>query len=527
MSKKLIQTKLSFSSSQPEPVNDEVTKPFLKRKLSDSAVEEDMSEPGKSRLILSYADAVDGSSAQSNKYVKFHENIESSSGSIQENAGASSNLQRSTSWTLIDSLPDEAFPHDSSDYTDDTHNYNRIEKDKPNTSHDSDPCWKGVPLSELKKAPECFKSRYKKLSPGPGHIVFFDVLNKGWENEDLKPFRRQQNDTWNNDYVYMPNHERNQMLENGEMYYSWDKICVALSKNIPGTLELQRTILSYNPHYRRKWSFEGLHLYFEQNKESSKMKDEFFVTILPKMQDLALRLPELCPMAIPILKQRRNMKITFSQEQIACLLANAFFCTFPKRNFKPKNSPLPDINFSNLYSESQCSRKFEKFKCIINYFKRVTTTMPTGAVTYARQYEIPDNTFWNTTDKKFTNLHVSTSGTIEDDGRGMLQADFANKYVGGGVLGHGLVQEEIRFLICPEMILSRLFTEVLTDNEVLIMTGCERFSNYEGYSESFKFSGDHQDTTESDVWKRKCTEVVAMDALVVRGDKRLSSIRRK
>jgi hypothetical protein len=31
-------------------------------------------------------------------------------------------------------------------------------------------------------------------------------------------------------------------------------------------------------------------------------------------------------------------------------------------------------------------------------------------------------------------------------------ADFANKYVGGGVLGNGSLQEEIRFVVSPEML---------------------------------------------------------------------------
>lgn len=53
----------------------------------------------------------------------------------------------------------------------------------------------------------------------------------------------------------------------------------------------------------------------------------------------------------------------------------------------------------------------------------------------------------------------------------MLQVDFANKYMGGGVLGMGAVQEELRFLICPEMIVTRLFTECLEKNESLIMKG--------------------------------------------------------
>lgn len=52
-----------------------------------------------------------------------------------------------------------------------------------------------------------------------------------------------------------------------------------------------------------------------------------------------------------------------------------------------------------------------------------------------------------------------------------LQVDFANRMVGGGVIGQGLVQEEIRFLINAELIVSRLFTEALEHNECLIITG--------------------------------------------------------
>lgn len=54
-------------------------------------------------------------------------------------------------------------------------------------------------------------------------------------------------------------------------------------------------------------------------------------------------------------------------------------------------------------------------------------------------------------------FQVYAAGTIEDHGVGMLQADFANKFLGGGVLGHGAVQEEIRFLICPGEFCSSAF----------------------------------------------------------------------
>lgn len=52
-----------------------------------------------------------------------------------------------------------------------------------------------------------------------------------------------------------------------------------------------------------------------------------------------------------------------------------------------------------------------------------------------------------------------------------FQVDFANRFLGGGVLGLGAVQEEIRFCICPELIVTRLFCEALEDNECIIITG--------------------------------------------------------
>lgn len=58
--------------------------------------------------------------------------------------------------------------------------------------------------------------------------------------------------------------------------------------------------------------------------------------------------------------------------------------------------------------------------------------------------------------------------------------DFANEMIGGGVLSSGCVQEEILFLICPELLLSRLFTERLHSNETEIITGVERFCKYTG-----------------------------------------------
>lgn len=52
------------------------------------------------------------------------------------------------------------------------------------------------------------------------------------------------------------------------------------------------------------------------------------------------------------------------------------------------------------------------------------------------------------------------------------------RFVGGGVLGWGCVQEEIRFITCPELIAARLFTEALENNEALVITGLIALPKY-------------------------------------------------
>ncbi|CAL8282430.1 unnamed protein product [Merluccius merluccius] len=71
-----------------------------------------------------------------------------------------------------------------------------------------------------------------------------------------------------------------------------------------------------------------------------------FDSLLPDMVQLALRASELCTKPIPLLKEGEECSITLSQEQVACLLANAFFCTFPRRNSRKSDyANYPDINF--------------------------------------------------------------------------------------------------------------------------------------------------------------------------------------
>lgn len=298
--------------------------------------------------------------------------------------------------------------------------------------------------------------------------------------------------------------------------YRWNLIKDALKSSIRTSDDFEKVVKVYNPKYATVWNFSALHKLFNHDSSPDEVKF-FFDTLLPKIVQLALRLPELFQNPIPLLKQHTNHSISMTQEQAACLLANAFLCTFPMRNAIKQNSEFSsfgEINFNRLFG-SEGQHVVEKLKCIINYFKRVLhdNPMSTDVITFQRRCINP-NYKWEDSQVRLSSIKfLVTSKDKIEDGHGMLQVDFANRFVGGGVLGNGCVQEEIRFIISPELIVAKLFTESLEDEEALLMIGCEQFNSYSGYSSSFKFTGDYNFETPVDRSKRKMCRVVAIDAL--------------
>ncbi|XP_062411142.1 poly(ADP-ribose) glycohydrolase-like isoform X2 [Sardina pilchardus] len=323
---------------------------------------------------------------------------------------------------------------------------------------------------------------------------------------------------WDAFHVKMPHADESIfMTKGGEKEPRWNAISKQLQKlrSSSGTVaKIEKAIKKYNPQYS-SWSFVGLQQY---EKEIPKEEKEIFAKVIPKIADLALKLTDYVPRGLPLLQQGKSRSITLSQVQIAALLANAFFCTFPHRNTSAKNaeySNYPTINFSSLFGNSS-HPTIEKLRAIVHYFNTVTSesSRPQGLVTFERCC-IPDQQLphWRKKTEHLGNVRVTSEGTIENEGKGMLQVDFACNMVGGGVLGSGLVQEEILFLINPELIVSRLFTEKLSDNECLKITGAQQYSEYTGYSRSFEWSGPHVDKLSRDDWRRLHRKIVAIDAL--------------
>lgn len=296
----------------------------------------------------------------------------------------------------------------------------------------------------------------------------------------------------------------------------WELIQTVLQQSIVDSYAIEEAILTFNQSYKNKWSFGGLHSFFAEHC-SPEERRLFFGSTLPFMIDLVLSTKEICPEPIEFLEKQNDKVIMLSQKQIACLLANAFFCTFPGRNTKMGEKAVgqkyPSINFSDLFMSPMTGQRLGKLQCILNYFHRISNQPLVGNVSFHRRvlHDFPD---WQASKAPLRRLTVRSDGTIEDDTPAEgLEVDFANKLIGGGVLGRGCVQEEIRFLISPELIVARLFCAEFDDNECLVMMGSERFSDYTGYSDSFCFGGDHQDATSRDGWGRMRTTIVAIDAL--------------
>ncbi|XP_055033059.2 poly(ADP-ribose) glycohydrolase isoform X1 [Misgurnus anguillicaudatus] len=377
----------------------------------------------------------------------------------------------------------------------------------------SDVTWLGVPLGELQRAPAC-SNPLPRLKATDTHTVMIrtDLLHPGKVPVPY-PSLDKTSDCWDAAHVKMPCSKHN-LFPSGHSTQTlesrWVLINKALRRPFSSSEDVKDAILKYNAAQAKGWDFTALNIYCQGLQKAE--CEQMFRDLIPAMVELALRLDSLCTQPIPLLQSQQCRSVTMSQEQVSCLLANAFFCTFPRRSSRRTEfSNYPDINFNRLF-EGSSQKKLEKLKTVLWYFRRITQHRPTGVVTYMRRCLQSFPSWWSS-EQTFSKLHISCDETIEEHGYGLLQVDFANRFVGGGVIGSGLVQEEIRFLINPELIVARLFTEALDDNECLIITGTEQFSRYSGYSDTFKWDGNHDDQTPRDEWHRRYTEIVAIDAL--------------
>lgn len=295
--------------------------------------------------------------------------------------------------------------------------------------------WTGSTIEEIMEGITS-ERQAPKVEASENHTVLFEFPR----NRDEMPIPIEKADEWNDLYVKLPCNSQStyrEINDDGDvvMKSRWELIKSSLKdERIKNSRDLERVIKIYNNKYEKSWDFSTLHELFE-DEFTEEDTNLVFEEIIPKLIDHALDLPNLIKAPIPLLKKGMNHSISMSQQQASCLLANAFFCTFPKR--ANRNSDFPEINFNRLYS-SQGQAVINKIKCILRYFQKVLMTPHTDVLTFQRRYiepkSFPD---WKHLHLKFSSIkwHVSCNGTIEEGDR-MLQVDFANRYLGGGRCYH-------------------------------------------------------------------------------------------
>ncbi|XP_054812979.1 poly(ADP-ribose) glycohydrolase 1-like isoform X2 [Prosopis cineraria] len=283
---------------------------------------------------------------------------------------------------------------------------------------------------------------------------------------------------------------------------------------------------------------QGYAFFFDELMSGVESK-KWFEEAIPALANLLLRLPSLLEehyqstgmvidgergAGLRLLNSQEAGIVFLSQELVAAFLCCSFFCLFPVNNRASKD--LPMINFDGLFAslyDDYSHNQENKIWCIIHYLKRISSDMPKGIVSFERkvlpfdghhlQVSYPDANFWSASVIPLCRFETHSSGRIEDQSGAAVEVDFANKYLGGGALRRGCVQEEIRFMISPELIVGMLFLPSMAENEAIEIVGVERFSNYTGYASSFRFSGDYVDKRDVDELGRRKTWIVAVDAL--------------
>ncbi|XP_059468701.1 uncharacterized protein LOC132192657 isoform X2 [Neocloeon triangulifer] len=204
--------------------------------------------------------------------------------------------------------------------------------------------------------------------------------------------------------------------------------------------------------------------------------------------------------------------VQMTRLEIAQCLANGFFCTFDDETYK--NYGFQNMNFDGLYSDDgrdRSSAKLEKLKCLMEYFNQVEAKINMkhnldGKITFQRVCvkKMPD---WEGSQLPLCDFQCNQSDSIFDCPSNMAAVDFANKRIGGGVINNGSVQEEIKFITCPDLIAARLLCPELEDNEAVIIEGASPYSKHAGYGRGFQYAGP------ADQFANRSQVVLAIDAL--------------
>lgn len=152
-----------------------------------------------------------------------------------------------------------------------------------------------------------------------------------------------------------------------------------------------------------------------------------------------------------------------------------------RRNFGYNKAVIPP-KVAGLFQYFKCMKENELHNPEGQYIRIVRNVLPTPID-------------WSGINQTLCEFTVKPDGSLTDRSD-TIHTIFANNLVGGGVLGYGLIQEELIEMRSPESLMAVLLCERMDDNEAVFIQGCESFNEYTGYGNSAKLTGIIKDYTD-------------------------------
>eukprot|EP00435_Cladocopium_sp_Y103_P051234 s2172_g15.t2 len=180
-------------------------------------------------------------------------------------------------------------------------------------------------------------------------------------------------------------------------------------------------------------------------------------------------------------------RLQLSRRQCLEILAAGFFGVLHRRwsegTADPGTRDMPGFNFSKLWqydSERWDTKNFVLMAVLIFFGQasRLSDEILDENLIITRKAlgrpELPDS------DLGFCHVEMMEDGVSIHSfgGKEHLQADFANSYLGGGVLSGGGTQEECMFTEFPELLASIYVTERMLPHEAVEIQGARRYAEH-------------------------------------------------
>ena len=254
--------------------------------------------------------------------------------------------------------------------------------------------------------------------------------------------------------------------------------------------------------------FNGKCRFFEKIETNYKKEANEFLTIYKNLSDLVLNMESILQKEYPLLgKCSKKNKIELTRKEAALLFLLSFF------NCINSHSNRFSVYYILL---ATYERSLQFGRCFLNYLITIGKWLEEKRndileekIIYIRD-NLDSRDYLDNPEVDLCEINVLEKGSLFDGGASYC-VDFANKYIGGGTLTGGCVQEEILFALEPEAVVSMLFMEVMDKNDAIGIFNTIEYSKSSGYGFSFKFE---KSAITSDLTQIKKHRIIAIDATV-------------